>query len=483
MKDGLEFSSRELRSFAHQLTEDLIDYLEGLSRGFPGPRDPAISRVRGSISEPVPDHGEGLLGAWENVQEKIIPWSTKVGHPHFLAWIRTSPLAGAVFTEAVTAALNQSVAVWEGAPAAAEVEKLVLEWLVELSGYQPGAGGILTSGGSMANFTGLAAARTRLDPEIREKGLSGGSPMTLYLTRETHYSVIKAVELLGIGRGWVRYVPVDDRLRMDPSALKQKIKADKMKGYRPLAVAATLGTTSTGACDDLAALAAVCQEEEVWLHVDGAYGGLAALDPGKAHLARGLEQADSFVLDPHKNLFMPFEVGCVLIRDWRDLRNAFAVRTDYLPNSEMSKSGKFPSGLHFRDYGPQLSRRFRALKIYLALKAYGVGTIAAEMTRQHQLADHLGKMISEAEDFQLLAGVSLGIVAFCYQPPGDLPLGEINVLHERMVREIQRQGRIFLSQVKVGEKVGFRVCFVSHRTRVEHLAPILEEIRRAAGQV
>jgi len=480
---GLEFSSRELRAFGRLVTDELVRYLEGLGEGMVAPENLEVDAVRKAVREPLPRTAQGLDQAWTDVLSRVLPHSVRVGHPRFLAWIRTSPLGGAVFSESLAAALNQSVAVWGGAPAAAEIERLVIGWLIEVSGYHPEAGGLLTSGGSMVNFTGLAAARSRLDPGVRRHGLAGRPPQTVYLTSQSHYSLVKAVEMLGLGREWTRNVPVDDRLRMDPEALRRAIRQDRSRGFRPMAAAATLGTTGTGVCDPISSLAEVCSEEGVWLHVDGAYGGLAGLVPGKENLTAGLERADSFVLDPHKNLFMPFEAGCLLVRDPRSLLDAFAVETDYLPNTRLGGEGRSFEAHHYRDYGPQLSRSFRALKIYLSLKAYGVEAIAGEIAREYALAARLGELIDQAEDFWRLAEVNLGVVAFQFLPAGGISDQELNRSHTRLVEILQRRGKVYLSRVRVRGRVGFRACFVSHRTGEKDLPIILEEIRTASTEL
>lgn len=479
MSGGLELSSLEMRDLGELVSDFVLQYLQTLEEFDAAPENLSPAEVRQRVSEPLPLEGQEVENVWAHFQERVVSRSVRVGHPQFLAWIRSSPVGGAVFAEALAAALNQSVAVWEGAPAATEVERQVINWLIEISGYHPGGGGILTSGGSMANFSGLLAARSSLMPEVRQQGLRRGGPAAVYLTSQTHYSVHKGVEMMGLGRETIRSIPVDQHLRMDPDRLREQIDFDRRAGVRPMAVVATVGTTSTGACDDLVAISRVCREEEVWLHVDGAYGGSAALVSGKGHLLEGVDRADSYVLDPHKNLFMPFEAGCLLVRDPAHLRAAFGVITDYLPNTEDSGGGG-GAGVHFRDYGPQLSRTFRALKIYLALKLYGVKAIADEIEREYGLAEAFAGMIRKARDFQLLAEPELGVVAFRYLPEERVGRETLNRIHVRMVDVLQQRGKVFLSRVNVRDRIGFRACFVSHRTRRRHLDRILEELRRVA---
>lgn len=433
------------------------------------------------LAEPLPRQAQAVEAVWDDFLGRIARNSVRIGHPRFLAWTRTSPLAAAVYAEALAAALNQSVAVWDGAPAATQVELLVIGWLKALSGYDPAAGGLLTSGGSMANFVCLQAALAAADPGVREAGLSGGAPFTVYVTSETHYCVMKAAEMMGLGRKYVRAVPVDEQLRMSPEALADQIQADRAAGLRPLAVAATLGTVNTGACDDLVALGEVCRAENVWLHVDGAYGGLAALVPEKRRLAAGLEQVDSFVFDPHKSMFIPFEAGCALVRRPEYLRAAFGMRAEYLPNTAEEGGAQ---DFHFRDYGPQLSRSFRALKIYLTLKIYGADALAKELSRQFGLAAQLAERLQSEPDFELLAPAPLGMVAFRYlaaSPGEDAGTGTwLDDFNRRLARVVQQRGRVFLSHTTLQDNVALRVCFLSHRTRAADLDVLLDEIRTAA---
>lgn len=482
----MELTREEIQQLGDQVSAFIAAYLDGLGEGRPLPEDLTPSRLRARFEEPLPGEGQGVAAAMQDFFEKVVSGSARVGHPRYLGWIRTSPLAVAVYAEALAAALNQSVAVWDGAPAATEVELRVIEWLKEFTGYAPQAGGLLTSGGSMANFVCLLAARQALLPGVRQTGLRGAPPLALYLTRETHYCIPKAAEMMGLGRDSLRYVPVDSQLRMDPGALRELLKADRQAGYLPLAVAATLGSVNTGACDDLVAISRICREEGVWLHVDGAYGGIASALPEKAHLAAGLDQADSFTFDPHKSLYIPFEAGLALVREPALLRATFSVQTDYLPNSD-PEAGDFhapgqeemqEAPFHFRDIGPQLSRSFRALKIYLTLKAYGARTLAEAQSRQCRLAARLGEMVQQAPDFELLAPVVLGTVAFRYRPAEtSLEDGELDGLNRQISWGLQQDGEVFLTNTRLAGKTVLRACFVSYRTQEQDLERIIRAVR------
>jgi aromatic-L-amino-acid/L-tryptophan decarboxylase len=481
---NLELDPERLQLLGERVTDFITRYYQQLAGGEIFPPEATPASLRQLMDEPLPRQPQGVEQALDDFAAKVAANSTRVGHPRFLGWIRTSPLAVAVYAEALAAALNQSVAVWEGAPAATEVELRVLDWLKEMVGYPLSAGGILASGGSVANFICLLAARSVADPQIRELGLAGRTPLTLYITPETHYCVIKAAEMMGIGRRYVRVVETDDQLRMDPLSLAAQIDADCRGGLRPMAVAATIGTVNSGACDDLPGLLEVCQARGVWLHVDGAYGGLAGLDPEKRHLVRGLDQVDSLVVDPHKSLYIPFEAGCALVKDPAHLLAAFAVRADYLPNTERGvEESSLP--VHLRDYGPQLSRSFRALKLYLSLKAYGVDAIAAANARQHRLASLLAERAAADPELELTAPVSLGIVTFRHVPP--VPVGEPNPdawldeHNRRLASHLQRQGQTFVSATRVRDRTALRACFVSYRTQESDIDLILQDVL-AAGR-
>ncbi len=468
----LELPPNALRSFGRQVADFVTEYLTTLAEQPITDPETSPGHLRRLLDEPLPRTPQGVAATWDDFQRKIVTHAVRVGHPRFLAWMRTSPLGGAVFAEALAAALNQSVAVWQGAPSATETERLVLRWLLELTGYAADAEGILTSGGSMANFVGMLLARQAAFPEVRQQGMRAMPPAAVYLSPEAHYSLVKAVEMMGLGKDAVRCIPVDHARRMSPAALRRAIRSDRRRGIVPLAVGATIGTTATGACDPIAEIAAVCAEEGVWLHVDGAYGGLAASIPTAAPCARGLSQADSFSMDPHKTLFVPFEAGAVFTRHRGLMPATFGVRAAYLPNAE-------DEGLHFREYGPQLSRAFRALKIYFTLKIYGAEAILHTWERLHRLAARFAAMLDDAPDFQRLTPASLGIVTFRYLLPGRSP-DELNAVNRALVPVLQRQGEAFLSLTHLGNTEALRACFISHRTTEDDLPRLLHAVRAAA---
>ncbi|MFQ5615197.1 MAG: pyridoxal phosphate-dependent decarboxylase family protein [Anaerolineales bacterium] len=480
----MELTQKEIQRLGQKVVDFITYHLSSLDDSIILPANLVPARLREILDEPLPREPQGIDAAFDDFLDKVVANSVRVGHPRFLAWMRTSPLAAAIYAQALAAAINQSVSVWEGGPSATEVELRVIEWLKEITGYAPEAGGLLTSGGSMANFTGLQAARSAADPDVRFSGLTGKPPFTIYVTSETHYSICKAAEMMGIGWRYVRQIAMDSNLCMEPVDLRRQIQSDLAAGLRPMAVVGTLGSTSTGACDDLAAIGKVCQEMGIWLHVDGAYGGCVNLLPEKRHLADGLAQADSFVIDPHKTLMMPFEVGCILVKNPTYLYKAFAAQTDYLPNSTFEDPD---APFNFRDYGPQLSRGFRALKIYLALKVHGVNALVTEITRQFALAEKFVEMIRRTPDFEPLAPAVLSTVVFRYLGKSNPEMHDddeyLNRLNSRIPPVVRHRGRVFLTETRVRDKIAIRVYFYSHRTKDEDLLIILDEIRQAAQQV
>jgi len=481
LKNSLLIDPSELEILSRQAVQFINHHLLTVGEGPVRPVELDVRRLRALLDEPLPVQSQGIQSALQDFIDKVAANSIRVGHPRFLAWIRTSPAAVAVYAEALAAAINQSVAVWDGAPAATEVELRVIEWLKAMAGYNPAAGGLLTSGGSMANFICLLAARSAADPLVRQRGLASQPPFTIYITAETHYCIIKAAEMMGLGRQNVRLVDTDPDLRMDPARLADAIHQDRQTGYRPMAVVTTLGTVNSGACDDLEQIGRSCRAEGVWWHVDGAYGGRAGLVPEKRSLVNGIETVDSLAFDPHKSLFMPFEAGCALVRDPALLRAAFAVEADYLPNSEPSRPEEM---FNFRDYGPQLSRNFRALKIYLTLKAYGTKAIADQIGFQYQLASQLGARIRSDPEVELLAPIPLGMIVFRYRGRAHhLQKDRLDEINGQIVEISQRRGKIFLAGTRLRGRYGLRACFVSYRTTQDDLDVILDEVRELGRQI
>ena len=437
------------------------DYLHGVADR---PVFPKIDRaaLRGIMDAPLPRQGEGLDALIAELEEVIVPNSTHTAHPRFLPYVQPSPNGLSPYAEQIAATLNQNCNLWTLSPAANAVEQAVLRWFADLFGLDDRAGGIVTSGGSVANLVGLTAARDHvLGADARERGLQGmHERLIAYASEEVHSSVDKAVSILGLGTDNLRRVRTDDAFRIDVDALRGAMTADRAAGRRPFCVIASAGTVTTGAIDPIEEVAALCREFGAWLHVDGAYGALAALSERFREPMSAIRHADSVSLDPHKFLFASFEAGCVLVRDRRTLRHAFAARPSYLT---MSEDDDF---LDFANYGPQLSRGFKAFKAWWSLKHFGTDAYARAIERMADLATYMGARIQEHDAFELLAPVTFNCVCFRLA-------GQDEEANADALRTLVDSGEAFLGPASVKGQRGLRACFMNLRTTEQDVDAVL----------
>jgi glutamate/tyrosine decarboxylase-like PLP-dependent enzyme len=375
----------------------------------------------------------------------------------------------------IEATLNTNVTAWRSSPAATEVEHVVIDWLKEMLGYPKEAAGLLVSGGSMANFAALAAARSAKAPDVVHQGLSGAE-LTIYASDEAHFSIRKAAGMLGIGEAHVRSVSTDDRLRMQPSELEKLIREDKAGGRAPMCVAASVGTVESGVVDPIEEIASIARRHGLWLHIDAAYGGFAALAPSARHHFAAISQADSVALDPHKWLYLPVGCGCVLYKDPAAARAAFSHEADYTRVIGHERDEAFA----FWDYGPELTRPFRALNLWLLFKYAGARRIGEAIESNMACARYFEQLIRASEDFEMLAPVELSIFCFRYAPPGFH--GDLDALNERVLLALQRAGSSYVSNARVHGKCALRGCVLNYRTTKGDMEKLLEDLRDAAQQ-
>src|SRR5215212_5299851 len=413
----LALDPEEIRRLGYRAVDLAVEHLTGIDvrpvfRPMPPDERRALLEQPLPVGPTAPDVILDLIG------ERVLAYPMGNGHPRFFGWINSPPAPIAALADLLAATLNPSCA--GGDHAAIYLERCVVRWLIELLGFPTeGSMGLLVSGGSMASLTCLAAARSwaakRDGWDVRQAGV-GAAParLVLYLSEEGHSCLRKSAELLGLGAASLRVVPTDCRLRLDVPALRAAIEQDRADGLRPFCVAASAGTVNTGTVDPLDALADLCADEDLWLHVDGAYGGVGVLDPSVAGQYAGLGRVDSLTLDPHKWLSVPVECGCVLVRDGALLRETFSLVPPYLRTEEGKGFGGLP---WYSEYGFQQTRGFRALKLWSTLLLAGRDGIAQHVIRCNALARRLGAMIDEAEDLELLAPVDLSVVCFRYLPP------------------------------------------------------------------
>jgi len=403
--------------------------------------------------------------------ERIASNGRHNGHPRMFGYVQSSGSFAGVIGDLLASALNQNVTSWRSAPAATTIEHQVIDWLKQMVGFDPAGGGVLLSGGSFANFAGLAAAlRASTDVDVNRKGVAAlsGKPR-LYTSTMAHMSIAKAASLLGIGKDAMVMVPVDAAHRMDPEALAKQIARDREAGYHPVCAIATAGNVNTGAIDPLEAIAAVCSANQLWLHVDGSYGALAAQSPHVAGALAGLGRADSLSIDPHKWLYAPLDVGCLLVRDTQVLRRAFSEGADYID----VVSDHDMSDYAFWDHSPELSRRFRALKIWFLLKIHGARAVQEAIDSNIAVAHHLVHLIQQSDDFELLAPAPLSIVCFRYRAGDD-------AFNKRLMVAVQRDGDSYLSNAMIDGRFALRACLVNYRTTLGDVEQLLATIRRVA---
>jgi glutamate/tyrosine decarboxylase-like PLP-dependent enzyme len=473
----------QFRRLGHDLVDLVTDYLAGLREG-PVFRPMQPTERRALVDDVLGDAGLGPDAIVERFRRDVLPHAMGNGHPRFFGWVNSGPAPLGVLADFLAAAMNPSCA--GGDHAAIYVEHAAVRWLMELIGFPTGGSmGLLTSGGSVANLVGLGAARHRAAVQdgwnVRGEGLQHGRPpLVLYATGQAHSCIQKAAELLGLGAQAVHAVAVDADLRMDMPALRAAIAADRVAGKRPFCVAASAGSVGTGAIDPLSDLADLCAAERLWLHVDGAYGGIAAAVPACAARCRGLERADSIALDPHKWLSVPLECGAVLVRDGRMLREAFSLVPPYLRTEPDRGFGGLP---WFSEYGVQQTRGFRALKLWMLLQHLGRRGVRDLVGRHVALAEHLAALVEGAPDLERLA-VGLSIVCFRYAPAhlrGDEP--RLDALNQRVMEDVQASGAAFLTQTTLRGRFALRACILHHATTEADLAALVNVVRQTGERL
>jgi aromatic-L-amino-acid decarboxylase len=490
---SLEMDEGSLRALAERATAMVSDYFANI-QGLPVfPESEALERLSEIRDASLPLEGEDLERIFEDCR-LIVAGSRHNGHPRFYGYVASPSTPVGAYADLLASALNQNVTSWRSSPAATEVEQLVVRWLGQLVGYADASHGLLTSGGSLANLTALLMAqRAHAPQDVARKGLQAlESPMTVYASRQMHLSIPKAADVLGIGREQVRIVETDEAFRMDVRALRERIEADLSAGnVKPFCIAASAGTVNTGAVDPLEEIAGVAEEYGLWFHVDGAYGALAALDSERRALFRGMERADSLSLDAHKWLYSPVDCGCLLFRDAARARAAVAPsEADYIKVHEVEEREAFA----FWDYGIELSRRFRALKVWMLLRYYGARRLGEAIAKDNATALYMAEAVGSSEDLELLAPVTLSICCFRYVPEAlrerlrgarsaealETVEREIDDTNERIMHRIQRGGRAYLSNATLRGRFSLRACITNFRTTRADIDATLDAVRDAA---
>jgi glutamate/tyrosine decarboxylase-like PLP-dependent enzyme len=456
---------------AADLYEELLRRLPAL----PVSRGASADVVRRAVAIDVPEGPMPEDDLFAYLRDVVLEHSSYPGHPRFMAYITGAGTVPGVAADLLAAGLNQNTGAWMLGPAATEIELHLTRIFASWFGMPETAGGLLVSGGAMATFVALKLARDRMAGwDVRARGVAVGPPLALYLSTETHVVSPRAADMLGLGTDAVRRIGVDEDFRIRVPELRAAIARDREAGVRPIAVVASAGTVATGAIDPLEELAELCAQEGLWLHVDAAYGGPAAFTDDLRPLFAGIERADSIAFDPHKWLYTPHSGGCVLLRDVQQLAEAFAVTASYVIQDK-ERTGR---GIDGAFVGPQFSRGFWALKVWVSLLAHGRRAYAARISHDAELARYLGAGVEEHPRFELACPVGLSICCFRFVPP-DLPAGPgreeyLDMLNERLMTEVQQDGRVFFSNAVLAGRFVLRVCIVNFRTEAEDLDALLD---------
>ena len=477
-QSSLDVSDDTLNEISSSAMKLVFDYLKTISER-PVRAENHAGKTTNSIDAKLSTEGVPLDKLIDECRA-ILDLSRHNGHPRFFGYVASPSTPIGAYGDLIASALNANITCWRSGPAGTELERMVVRWLGSLINYDREASGLLTSGGSMANMIALLiASRRKSGADASRRGLwNSGPPITLYASEEVHMSIPKAADILGFGRDQVRVIGCDDRQRMRVDLLRQRIESDLREGLRPFCVVGSAGTVNTGVVDPLAEITDVASEFDLWFHVDGAYGAPGVLDERKSALFKGMERADSVSLDPHKWLYVPVDSGCLLFRDAATARAAFSTEdADYINTHGYADEEAFA----FWDYGVELSRRFRALKVWLTLQYYGTRRIAEAISDDVSLAEYFGDTVSNADDFELLAPVELSICCFRYVPPGIAKNdAELDRLNERIMELVQKGGRAYVSNATVNGRFALRACITNFRTTKSDIDQTIEAIRDAA---
>jgi aromatic-L-amino-acid/L-tryptophan decarboxylase len=464
----IEISPEEFRRIGHEVIDQIADFLKSLPERRVTPHE-RPSTVRAQLPKgAMPEAGQEPGALLRETEKLLFEHSLFNGHPRFWGYISSSAAPIGALGDLLAATVNPNVGGWGPAPIASEIEGQVVRWIAELLGYPSDCGGILVSGGNMANFVGiLAARRAQAQWDVRKQGLQQsdkGRRLRLYASQEAHTWVQKVTDLFGFGTDSISWISTDDQLRMNLTELRSRIRADREGGDVPFAVVGTAGTVSSGAIDPLPELAAICREESLWFHVDGAYGGLAAMLSEAPPELKGLREANSVAIDPHKWLYVPLEAGCILVRKPEQLRDAFSYRPAYYRLDEEEPA------INYHEYGPQNSRSFRALKVWLALRQAGRAGYQRMIGEDIALARELGDRVKENRELELGAQ-GLSITTFRYRPSDRADGSEtnekyLNDLNGALLLRLQESGEAYVSNAVIRGKFYLRACIVNFRTTI-----------------
>jgi len=485
--NSLNPSPDEFREWGKAAVDAIAKYLGSVGEPPLYPRT-SSKEIRQRLNEALGRDGTPFPELLQIFNDTIVSHTRKNGHPRMFGYVQSPGASLGILADLLASGINANLTAWRSAPSPVDLERMTIDSLKGILGVDRGAAGLFVSGGSMANLAALAAARrAKAGPDLLTRGArSSPRALTLYGSVETHHSIAKAAALLGIGLDNVRHIPTDGAFKIRLDELEKTIATDIAAGHQPFCVVANAGTVSTGAVDPLGEVAEIARQFGLWMHVDACYGGFAVMAPSVRHLFSGFSQADSIALDPHKWLYAPMDCGCVLYRDPAVARSTFAHDAEYTRVMEQQDDEAFA----FWDYGPELSRRFRALKVWMILKGAGTSALSDAIEDNIACARHLEELVGSSDDFEMLAPVELSIFCFRYRPSslrkvsrdGDGAAEQkLNHFNERLLVALQRDGSSYLSNASIGGRFALRGCVLNYRTTKGDMETLLNDLRRLAA--
>ena len=470
-----DMSGEEFRRFGHELIDWIADYFDRIE-DLPVLSQIEPGQLKAQLPTSPPEKGEAMEKIIGDLDKLIVPALTHWVHPSFYAYFATSTSAPGILGELLTAAFDNKAMLWRTSPASTELEDVTLDWLRQMMGLDAGMSGIIYDTASVSSMHAIAAAREGVEKRVREEGMSGRTDLPLlrvYVSEQAHSSIEKGVITLGLGQRGLRKIPTDSEFRMDPNALAIAIEEDKRDGFIPFCIVATVGTTSTTSIDPIREIIPIGEEHAMWLHVDAAYAGSAAVVPELRDILAGCDRADSLVVNPHKWLFTPFDLSVLYCRHMDLLQRAFSLVPEYLrtPEQEKVRNGS--------DYGIQLGRRFRALKLWMVIRYFGHEGLAARIREHCRLAKLFASWVEESPDWELMAPVPLALVCFRARPTQRPELEverehRLDVLNESIMHAVNKTGKALLSHTKLNNKLTLRLSIGNIRTTERHVREVWE---------
>ena len=458
-----DMPAEDFRRHGHALVDWIADYFENIER-FPVLSNNAPNDLKNALPDSAPEKGEDFGEILKDVEKLILPAVTHWNHPNFHGLFSTSTSSIGIFGEMLSAAFDMKAMLWRTSPASTELEPVVLDWLRQMMDLPADFKGVIYDTASISTLHAIAMAREKLNRKIRENGMSGRTDLPLlrvYCSEQTHSSIDKAVILLGLGQKSLVKIPANERFEIEVEKLREAIADDKSAGHLPLCVIATIGTTSSSSIDDVERIADICGRNDLWLHVDAAYAGSAAIVPEFRHYFKGMKRADSIVTNPHKWLFTPFDLSILYVKDLELLKQTFSLVAEYLKVSETVTNQM--------DYGIQLGRRFRALKLWFVMRYFGQAGLIERLREHCRLARLFAGWVDDAPDFEMLAPVPFALCCFRACPTG---VEDLDALNEKIMNEINASGEAYLSHTKLNGKYALRLSVGSIRVEERHLLKV-----------